>query len=159
MKKILLFLVVAITMASCEGKMGPMGPEGPQGEIGEKGDPGEGSQWHTETFTIKAEDWILKGQQGELNSFYYADVKIPTLTDRIFDEGTVIGYISTAENVKNGLPFVIHAGDQVDGKTQLWTQTYDFDFEPGWIRFYATFSDFQTQITPRGETFHIILMW
>lgn len=156
MKKILMFLMVAVAMMSCEGKMGPMGPEGPQGQNGKDG---EGANWYTTSFRIESADWKLKGLEGELNSHYYADVEIPKLTEQIFDKGTVIGYVSVADDVKNGLPFVIHVGENINDKDVLWTQTYDFDFEPGWIRFYATYSDFMTQARPGGETFHIVLMW
>ena len=146
MKKITLILLSAITFIACEG---PMGPEG---------EPGYGTNWYTTSLTINSSDWSLSGAPGDLNTYFFADMDIPQLSDFIYREGTVIGYIQTAGSVKNGLPYVLHFGEE-GGKEFLWTQTYDFDFSPGMIRFYITYSDFNTQISPGTETFHIILMW
>lgn len=162
MKKITLLLLAAITLIACEGPEGPMGPMGPQGTHGQNGKDGQdgyGANWYTTSFTVKKTDWLLSGEPGDLNSFFFADREIPQLDDFIFNEGTVLGYIQTGKDVKNGLPFVLHMGDEQNGKEFLWTQTYDFDFSPGLIRFYITYSDFSTNIPPEGETFHIILMW
>lgn len=165
MKKITFMLFAAIALFACEGPEGPMGPSGPQGidgqdgRDGKDGQDGYGAQWYTTSFTILASDWMLMGEPGDLNTYFYADRKIPQLDERVYSEGTVLGYIQTGKDVKNGLPFVLHMGEASDGKEFLWTQTYDFDFSPGTIRFYITYSDFSTQIPPEGETFHIVLMW
>lgn len=160
MKKItwlLAVLLTAVTFIACEGPMGPEGPLGPQGPQGE---PGYGTKWYTTSFTINRSDWLLSdGNPGDLDTYFFADKNIPQLTDIVFDEGTVLGYIQTAKDVKNGLPFVLHRGEEQNGKEFLWTQTYDFDFSPGMIRFYVTYSDFSTNIIPDSETFHIVLMW
>lgn len=162
MKKITLLLLTAIALIACEGPegpMGPMGPEGPQGATGPEGEPGYGTNWYTTSFTINKSEWLISGDPGDLNTYFFADKDIPQLSNYIFREGTVIGYIQTANNVKNGLPYVLHMGEELEGKEFLWTQTYDLDFSPGMIRFYITYSDFNTQISPGSETFHIILMW
>ena len=39
------------------------------------------------------------------------------------------------------------------------TQTYNFDYTPGVVRFYVTYSDFKTEATPGTEKFSIVLMW
>ncbi len=162
MKKIIFLLFAAIAMISCEGPMGPEGPMGAQGRDGQDGKDGQdgyGANWYTTSFTIKKSDWLLSGEPGDLNTYFFVDREIPQLDDFIFDEGTVIGYIQTGKDVKNGLPFVLHMGETQGNQELLWTQTYDFDFSPGMIRFYITYSDFSTNIPPEGETFHIILMW
>jgi len=156
MKKITFVLLAVVMFIACEGPEGPMGPQGPQGQVGE---PGYGVSWYTTSFTINESDWLLSGRAGDLNTYFYADRNISQLTDVVFDEGTVVGYIQTSKDVKNGLPFVLHMGEESGGDEFLWTQTYDFDYSPGMVRFYITYSDFNTQISPGAETFHIILMW
>lgn len=156
MKKITFFLLAMLVCVACEG---PMGPQGPAGFDGKDGKDGYETKWLTTSFTINKSEWRLMGEPGELNTFFYADRNIPELSDYVFDEGLVIGYIQTEKDVKNGLPFVLHLGEEIDGKEFLWTQTYDFDYSPGMVRFYITYSDFNTQYPPDSETFHIVLLW
>lgn len=155
MKKITLFLLLAGIFASCEGPMGPMGETG---LTGPQGEPGVAT-WHIETVTVEQDSWMLSGEVGGLNSFYFTDVEIPELTQYVFKYGTVLGYIYTEADVKNGLPYVLHKGASSEEGDKLWTQTYDFDFVPGGVRLYVTFSDFETGKTPGNETFGIVLMW
>ncbi len=160
MKKIfLLAALVVIGLSACEGPMGPMGPEGPPGSEGQPGAPGHGSNWFVTAFTVNESDWILSGAPNELNSYYYADKALPELTESIFEEGGIIAYLETDENVKNGMPFVLHKGGEDANGEFLWTQTYDFDFSPGYVRFYVTYSDFITAVPPGTEKFHVVLMW
>ncbi|WP_108823519.1 collagen-like protein [Dysgonomonas sp. Marseille-P4361] len=156
MKKLILLLSMMFTLFACEGEMGPMGPQGPEGKPGE---PGYGNKWYTTSFTIKSDQWELVGEPGELKSYYMVVLDLHQLTEEIFEEGTVVGYISMGENVKNGLPYVMHTAEGGTDGNHYWTQTYDFDFAPGSVAFYATFSDFETQKRPGDETFHIVLMW
>ena len=148
MNKLFSFILTVIIFTACEG---PMGPQGPQG------DPGV--YWVTKSFTVNKNEWRLHGDLGELNSYFYADKKLDELSDFVYNKGTVIGYIQTDNKVKNGLPYVLHKGDIDNYGELLWTQTYDFDFYPGGVRFYLTYSDFNTQVRPESETFHIVLMW
>lgn len=151
MKKILNTLAILftiITFTSCEGDEGPMGP---------KGDPGV--SWYTKTITISKYQWKLSGAINDLNSYYYAEIPISELSQFIFNDGTVLAYIEPENGIKNGLPYVLHKGEKVNGKEYLWTQTYDFDFEVGYMTFYLTYSDFNTISIPDTETFHIVLMW
>lgn len=151
MKKFLfLILSVLFISTSCEGPEGPMGPPGEQGS---------GTNWFTQSYTVQAKDWKLKGKPGELNSFYYADIPISQLSQFIYEKGTVLGYIETESGVKNSLPYVSHRGGSDDKGEFLWTQTYDFDFYKGGITVYLTYSDFNTQTAPGTEKFHVIFMW
>lgn len=155
----MLVLSVMFVMSACEGETGPMGPMGPQGVPGKPGESGYGAQWYTKSFTINSDEWELIGEPGELKSYYMAVFDLPELSKSIFQEGTVVGYISMGQDVKNGLPYVMHTAEETADGKRYWTQTYDFDFAPGSVAFYATFSDFETQKTPGDETFHIVLMW
>lgn len=149
MKKLLLLIVIAISISfiSCEGPMGP------------QGEPGDGTNWKVVSFTINKNEWKLVGSPGALNSYYFVDKPLKELTQYIYKEGAVVGYIETVKGVKNSLPYVLHLGEASGSKEFLWTQTYDFDFYPGGVGFYVTYSDFNTQDRPDTETFHVVLMW
>ena len=156
MKKLLFIPAVIMMFMACEG---PEGPEGPMGPKGAKGNDGESAVWHTVSIPVNENDWILKGEPGDLNTYFYAYKHLPILTRNIYEDGSVIAYIQTDKGVKNGMPFVLHLGEAAGDKEFLWTQTYDFDFEVGGVCFYVTYSDFNTQIRPGPETFYIVLMW
>ncbi|MDR2361835.1 MAG: hypothetical protein LBD91_03820 [Prevotellaceae bacterium] len=120
----------------------------------------ESTQWTVKTITVRATEWILSGRPNELNSYYYVDKSISELTSFVFNEGVVIGYIRIDNDIKNPLPYVLHKGEADAYGEYLWTQTFDFDFSPGNVRFYVTFSNFMTgELHPETETFDIVLMW
>ncbi len=158
MKSSLFFTIATLmlTLMACEG---PMGPEGPRGPAGFDGRDGEGVNWHTTSFTINSNEWQLKGKPGDLNSYFCVYKPLNMLTDVVYKWGTVIAYIETEKGIKNGMPYVLHLGEGANDKEFLWTQTYDFDFVVGEVGFYVTYSDFNTQIRPGTETFHVVLMW
>lgn len=156
MKK-LLFLLLVVFFASCEGPMGPMGPAGYDGQDGKDG---YGTSWYITSFTIQPNEWELIGEPGDLNSYFFVDKPLKELSNTIYKEGAVVGYIETAKDVKNGLPYVVHLGGEDNLGEFLWTETADFDFYPGGVGFYLTYSDFNTQLRPdKPKTFHIVLMW
>ena len=155
MKK-LLFIAAATMLIACEG---PRGHEGPMGPQGPQGNPGEGAEWYTTSITVEADEWILSGSPGEMNSYFYAYKELPRLTEYVYNYGSVVVYLQTDDGVKNGMPFVSHRGDDSGDTKFLWTQTYDFDLTPGEIGFYVTYSDFETAIPPTEETFHVVLFW
>lgn len=166
MKNLFLLLIVAITFSlfsSCEGPAGAMGPSGQSGLNGKDGIDGKdgyGTNWYVTSFTIKPDEWELVGKPGELNSHFFVDKPLKELSDFIYKEGAVIGYIETAKGVKNGLPYVLHLGGKDDKGEFLWTETADYDFYPGGVGFYLTYSDFNTQLRPnKDKTFYIVLMW
>ena len=158
MKKLVL-LFTAVLLISCEGPMGPEGPTGRTGAQGPAGEDGYGNSWFIKPITIQSSEWELIGDQGELKSYYFVDIPLPQLTETIYKEGTVVAYIETETGIKNGLPYVLHTGEKDGDKDKLWTQTYSFDFYPGGIGFYVSYSDFSTEYRPATETFHIVLMW
>ncbi len=153
MRKILLFIFVVVTFTACKGDEGPMGPQG---------EPGYGTDWYTKTITIRKSQWKLSGEENSLNSYYYAEVSIPELTSLVYKDGAVIAYIESDYGIKNNLPYILHRGsvNSETGKEYLWTQTYDFDFEVGYMTFYLTYSDFMTGSNKDDDdTFHIVLLW
>lgn len=155
MKKLLFFLF-AICFISCEG------PEGPRGYDGKDGKDGEGVYWVNKTYTIKPSSWVLEGETTQLESYYYADVNISELDDDIYKWGTLIAYMETAPGVKVGMPYIRHYGvpnEEPNSGNYLWTETYDFDYTVGSIRFYLTYSDFATDVKPSEDIkFHVVII-
>jgi hypothetical protein len=177
MKKLILIIVAALAFAACEGPMGPPGPQGLPGAPGQNGHDGEdgrdgqngrdgqGTHWIREKFTVNPGDWVLKGGADQLNSYYAADFRWLSMTQEVYQNASVVAYIETemvgGNRVKNGMPYVWHRGTVIDGKDYMWTETYDFDFVPGWMTFYLTFSDFYTKDNRPTEpvTFHVVVIW
>ncbi len=159
MKKLLSLLTAVLFFIACEGPMGPEGLEGPMGPEGPRGKDGYGTNWYSTTITVSANEWQLKGNPNDLNSYFYVYKPLSQLTKSVYDKGTVISYIETQPGIKNGMPYVLHLGEAEGTKEFLWTQTYDFDFTPGEIGFYVSYSDFNTQMRPGTEKFHVVLMW
>lgn len=150
MKKIvLLFSLFALTFVSCEGPMGP------------PGEPGDGMYWFVETYTIKANQWELVGGKNQLNSYFRAEILVPELTDRIYEDGNVFCYMFQnidGTEVQTLLPFTLPVGEDLGGgKENLWTETFACDFAPGSIMFYVNYSDFITSENPGTITFRVVL--
>jgi hypothetical protein len=81
MKKLLPALLAVVCLMSCEGPMGPPGT------------PAEQTQWNPVYYTVKTQDWHLIGGEDEPNSYYQYVFDEPELTDFIYKEGVVIGYV------------------------------------------------------------------
>ncbi len=171
MKKVLLFLALAMSFMACEGPMGPMGPTGLDGFDGQDGRDGQdgkdgkdgsgGATWLNKTFTIQPNEWTLVGEPNALDSYFVVEKSLPELSEMIYNEKAVIAYFQTKNGQKNGMPFVFHTGEVgSDGKEYIWTETFDYDFSVGKVRFFLTYSDFNTLTYPdQSETFHIVLLW
>lgn len=104
-------------------------------------------------FTIS--NWNLSSD----NSYFYADVNYPDLTDFVYNEGVIVGYLmqnfDTEYEYQVPLPFDIYYNTE-EGS---WTETVSMDFVPGSIRFYYEPSDFFTGFVPPVCTFKIALVW
>lgn len=153
MKKFGLFALLLVFMASCDGPMGPQGPAG------------EGMQWDVAEFEIRPQDWHLEGELDDLGSYYYYTFEYKKLTKDVFQIGTVDGYRYTdgKKQVQVALPFVSSKYYFDDnGVEQFYNETHDFEYEPGYITFYLTYSDFYTSKDrePKESFFYrIVLNW
>lgn len=165
MKKIAFYLLLIIGLISCKGEDGRdglngiNGIDGVDGKDGQDGKDGAGANLVTKKITINQQDWILLGESNELGSYYYATVKVPELTEKVMNNGIKLAYIEPYDGVHIGIPYVLHQGAEVDGKEILWTQTYDCEYEVGYVTFLVTYSDFITNLSPGSETFHLLLNW
>ena len=150
MKKYL-FLLTVLVLAACEGPMGP------------PGEPGTVTNWKILTYTVRADEWKLVGYAGELNSYYMCEKPARDITDFIYTDGNVTGYLiqnpRKQNEVQTPLPFVIPRGELDKGQEILYTEVYTFDFMPGSIAFYVNYTDFETNIRPGECDYRIVLTW
>ena len=131
---------------------GPMGPEGPAGS----GD-GVVEGWRNITFTVKSEDWQLIGEGN--NQYYFYEFPWEELTENVYENGVVMGYLFTVVGdveTMTPLPYVMH---RQDNQGYQWTETYTYDFNPGYVAFYATYSDFKVQERPATMDFRVSILW
>ena len=156
MKKIigLLFLVIALT--SCEGPMGP------QGQAGEDGADGAVEGWKYATFAVSSSDWqIIDNVEG--NPCYMCEFAWDDITDYVYEEGLAIGNIYTtvgSVETLSPLPYVLHRQETDDaGNPIYWTETYTFDYSPGYVAFYVTYSDFFMEQRPEDLVFRVSILW
>ena len=149
MKKILFLLSAAMWLfASCEGPAGRDGLDGAE------------TYWFVKDYTIREGDWNLVGKVDELNSYYQARVDIRELDRDIYEKGHVFCYMYQRvdnRDVQTILPFTIPVGKVTNGKEELWTETYSYDFSVGRVTFYFNCSDFYTNNRPGAQTFRVVL--
>ena len=123
----------------------------------------DSKNWEVLTFTVKKNDWQLKGGTNNLDSYYqfiFDDVR--ELTSFVASQGTVMGYVyqgSGSDEVQTPLPYTIPYGDVVQGNEVLWTETTTFDYQAGSIAFYVNYSDFTTEVRPGTMEFRVVLHW
>lgn len=154
MKKFIGLLLLLVGFASCEG---PMGPEGPQGPAGDNGN-GIVEGWRNITMTVNSNDWqLIDNVDG--NPCYMYEFSWDELTENVYKNGIVIGYLYTtvgSVETLTPLPYVLH---RLDSEGNQWTETYTYDYNPGYVAFYATFSDFYVDEKPGDLKFKISILW
>ena len=164
MKKIIGLLLLAVAFASCEGPQGPEGPmgtEGPQGPAGSSGD-GVIEGWRYATFSVNSNDWQeIANVDG--NPCYMCEFEWEDITDYVYNEGLAIGSIYTTVGeveTLSPLPYVLHRqGTDDAGNPIYWTETYTFDYNPGYVAFYVTYSDFFMDQRPGNIDFRVSILW
>lgn len=146
MKKLFTLLALAAFLISCEGPSGADGIDG------------QGVNWTIRTFTIQSNEWVVEKDADGLNAYYMCEKPYPELTDFIYEQRNVNGYMYISYpqvEVQVPLPYVIPwentAGDE-------WTETYSFDFTRGSVAFYVHYSDF-VEIQPPTQVFRVVLAW
>ncbi len=152
MKKLFLFLILALGLSACEGKDGLDGRDGKDAEMG----------WHVEWLEVGTNKapWVLSDNE----KYYYVDFEIPELTQHVFDDGNLSGYILLSDreaepgaiDAKASLPYTeFHMED--DG--YRWQKKYDINFEVGYVRIFLEYSDFAVEDKPGTTKFNVVLMW
>jgi hypothetical protein len=144
MKKLLFALLPAVCFLSCDGTAEP-----PEGQ----------TQWKYIYYTVERQDWELVGVSGAPNSFYEYSFRAPEITDFIYKEGVVMGYVvdnpGAANEVLRPLPDTWPVGDG----PHAWTESVTFNYMPGHVTFYVAYSDFATNVRPAGMTFKLMMIW
>jgi hypothetical protein len=158
MKKLVLVLGAVLALLSCEGPVGPPGPPG------EPGDPGAETKWKHIYYTVKQSDWNLIGGVDELNSYYeYIFENEPSITDFIYEEGIVLGYLvvnpGAKDEVLRPLPDSFPYGEDSNQGESLWTEIITYDYMPGSVAFYVRYNDFYTATPPPTLKFRISMLW
>ena len=77
----------------------------------------------------------------------------------MYENGVVIGSVYTQvgeTETLTPLPYVNHRQNE---QGQQWTETYTFDYNPGWVALYAKYSDFAVEELPATMTFRISILW
>jgi len=142
MKKVVLFIAIALFFVSCEG---PVGPQGPQGY---------GTNWKIINLIVNNTDWQVNTDNNGQNRYYSAHFSMPEITSFVFTSGTVLGYLVDS-GVQDPLPYVRHYQDTYNN---FWTRTIDFDYSVGGMNVYVSNSDFAVD-PPATMNFRVVLMW
>lgn len=157
MKKIAFYLFLIIGLISCKGEDGR---DGLNGIDGKDGKDGTGLNVFIKKLTVLDTDWKLNGQNEEFGHTYYATtISVPELTIEVMEYGDKEMYFEIAEGVHIKIPYVLHKGSIINGKEQLWTQTFDCEYEQGYVRLIVTYSDFDGERKPNTEFYHLRLAW
>ena len=150
MKKLLLLVpVFLLLLAACEGPAGRDGLDGNE------------PYWFVQTYTIQANDWQLVNSPDQLGSYFQVRVPIAQLNRDIYEDGLVSCYMfqrnSSNTEVQTPLPFTNHYGVGNNENEHLWTETFSYDYTPGFITFYVCYSDFFTSNRPDKTSFRVVL--
>lgn len=178
MKKVLfsLLTLAVLFFSSCrgdEGPMGPMGPAGPAGANGQNGldgyngrdgrdgQDGEGLQYRKFDFTVESQDWkFVKGQDSDYFKYtfkfdYKHDLDLAEMA-------SVNVYRYLDGNYQRPLPAVtpLYELDD-DGQKICYFENVDYEYAPGEISFFVTYSDFfyQDNVNPEDMAFRVIIFW
>jgi hypothetical protein len=132
--------------------------------MGPPGDPGIETQWVNTFYTVASGHWELVGGQDALNSYYRCIFDEPLLTDFIYKEGVVQGYLvvnpGTRDETLRPLPDDMPYAERVDASyADYWAEYITFDYMPGSVAFYVTYSDFSTHIAPPDMKFKLVMIY
>jgi hypothetical protein len=148
MKKVLLLLSVIMFATSCQGPPGRDGLDGVE------------TYWYVKVYTVNSNQWQLVGGVDQLNSYYKAELIIPELTRKIYEDGNIFCYMFQNQDgieVQTLLPYHIPFGENTNGNEYLWSETYAYDFTPGSVMLYVNYSDFYTGNRPPTVSFRVVL--
>ena len=156
MRKALFFVFSALLFCACEGPMGPQGPQCPKGD---------GVNWKIVDVIVEANMWKYSNVSD--NNYFYAVTDMPELTQSVFNDGNVQGYIYLMDNgelIQHSLPYVLHKEIiDANGNQYTYSSTIDFVFGVGWVQFEMRDSDFAYEtdlsINPEQMKFRIVITY
>lgn len=117
------------------------------------------TSWEIINYNIKQSDW----KWNEESSQYEVVAELPELTEFIYENGAIIGYVFLGQQGKDEvqklLPYINTYTD--DGQT--FTETISFDVQlddPSTVAFFIKSSDlFKDPEAPQNYNFRIVLIW
>lgn len=151
MKKILLWILISIGLSSCTYTTV--------------------SDVEIETIDVHVSksDWQYTNyEQNGLpyaNNYFFAVVKVPEISNNVFDKGHVQAYIvydrNNSQASKHQLPYVRHYEEEIGDYWNYYTETIDCGYGPGWVEFNYRASDFlyedDVTINPNAMDFSIVI--
>lgn len=136
MKKLLLLAFVAFAAVSCES----------DDELIQS----------SHVFRVKASQWEYMEEGG----YFKGSVEnFRALTPYICDYGNVAVFVTLDDDgVQTPLPHTRYYGGYIDGEYKTWSSTIDYEYNPGFINFFYTTSDFgYFDYEPGSWTFRVVL--
>lgn len=146
-------------MTSCIEKVGPMGPPGPAGRDGK--DALEAIK--VVYINVDQAAWTFSGLND--NNYFMASVKVPELTETIFDGGIIKMYRTFDYDTKDAtqieMPYVRLKEFYEEGNPEpyRYAEVLDYDFGIGTVNIYFTVSDFFYDVKPEAMLFRCVLMY
>ncbi|MDR0799141.1 MAG: hypothetical protein LBN18_05230 [Dysgonamonadaceae bacterium] len=99
---------------------------------------------YTHKYTVTAQDW--KTYSDQTGNYYYCDIAEPKLTEKVFNDGVMVGYFYYALNgisIMTQLPFsdFFNIKDSQGNLTYKWEEQATVEFNPGHVVFVMKFDD------------------
>lgn len=129
-----------------------------------------GSTQQVVNVVVNAQDWQYTAKNTDTtpynNNYFFATIRVPEITDNVFDYGEVQAYIvydrATKDPIQHLLPYVRHYEEQLDDTTwNYYTETVDCTYGIGWVEFNYRASDFayedNVDINPNSMDFRIVI--
>ena len=133
--------------------MGPMGP---------KGDP---ASFDVLVVDVPQKAWVYSDLFD--NNYFSATVKMPEITEDVFDEGVIMVYRTYDFDGKNpsqvALPYV-RLNEEITATDEFfYTETVDYEYGIGTMNFYYTVSDFiyelEPAFVPDAMQFRVVILY
>lgn len=132
------------------------------GEIQRMIDKSLNGQWKIANITVDKDHWTWNKDLSQ----YECNVALPELTENIFKEGAILGYIIfDTDNVQKMLPWTNTYSQDVNGQTIIFSETigYDVQYLPNNksnVLFTIKASDLaKDDYAPQTYKFRIVLIW
>ncbi len=115
----------------------------------------EDVDWSIAKVTIYEDDWNYKTNR-DGSSYYYVDVKVNEINNRVYKGGLVCCYMYDGDDVQTQLPCTRYLTDG----TNYWTRTIDYDFYKKGVTIYVTdfLPDGEKAENPGKMTFRIAVL-
>lgn len=109
-----------------------------------------GTNINTINLTVNTNDWVWNNT----GRYYSATFNMPEINNWTYNNA-VISVYKVHEYTTQPLPVVTYKEDQNGYK---WSNTTDYEYEPGYITIYSTNSDFYNS-RPESMNFKVAIIW